>query len=1125
MLGPLATGIVSNTLTENVPLLSEGILNNATVVAANSSMEVTAHVSSNLSIVLNSTTEFLNSTANSTLSTISSSGLLGFEITGTSLALIGAAIAVGAAGIASAIGAGITGATGARAVSEDPKNFSTALLFQALPQTQGIYGFLISILILLGAGIIGATKNISLAQGLGALGAGLAVGIAAISAIGQGIACSSAIGTVSEDRKLFGKSILFSVLPETQALYGFIISILILIGIGLFGGAEKSIPMVAGWAAIGAGLAAGIAGISALGQGIAASTGIGAVMEKSKSFGKSILFAVLPETQALYGFIIAILILIGFGILGVPSTELPLALGLFAIAAGLSVGIAAISAIGQGIAASAGISAVTEDDKMFGKSILFSVLPETQALYGFLVAVLILVGGGIIGAVKLGVTTPIGLVAIGASLAVGLAALSAIGQGVSAASGIAAVTQKKEMFGKSIIFSIIPETQALMGFLIAILLLIGSGIMGAFNLGLTMPMAMIAVGAGLAVGLAAVSAVGQGSVVSSSISAVTKDSKMFGKSLLFSVLPQTQALYGFLIAILLMVGGGLIGAAKTGLSPAIGLMGIGAGLAVGLAAVSAIGQGIAAASAVSAVSSDSKMFGKGILFSVLPETQALYGFLIAILLMVGGGLVGVVKTEITLAMGLVSLGAGLAVGLAAVSAIGQGIAASSGVSATAKNPKVFGKAILFSVLPETQALYGFLIAILLLIGGGILAGVDLGLNTAAGLIAVGASLSVGFAAVSAIGQGIAASTGTEVTSNEPKAFGKSVLFSVLPETQALYGFLIAILLLIGSGIMGGIKLGIETPMGLVAIGAGLAVGLAGISAIGQGFAASSGIISLKQNPKMFGKSILFSVLPETQALYGFLIAILLLVGGGLFGVIKPGLTLPVGLVAIGAGLAVGLAGMSAVGQGIVASSGIASVTEKSKMFGKGILFSVLPETQALYGFLISVLLLIGGGLLGQFNPGLTVPIGLVAMGAGLAVGIAAFSAVGQGIAASSGIGSVTENEKMFGKSILYSVLPETQALYGTIIAILMMTGVGLMGVLKEGITLMQGLGGIGIGLAIGLAAVSAVGQGVVSASSIGAVLRSSKSMGKSIVLSVIPETYAIFGLLISILMMLGIGIL
>ncbi|MFT4304862.1 MAG: hypothetical protein ACMXX8_02115, partial [Candidatus Woesearchaeota archaeon] len=241
MIGPISNGI-ENTIYEKIPLLSNEIINNGNIVTEASvvAVENTTNVVSNLTNVATDIAINASNVTNSTLST----GIFGYEITGTSLALVGAAVAVGAAGIASAIGAGITGATGARAVAEDPKNFSTALLFQALPQTQGIYGFLISILILLGAGVIGASGDITLAQGLGALGAGLAVGIAAISAIGQGIASSSAIGTVSQDRKLFGKSILFSVLPETQALYGFIISILILIGIGLFGGGVTDLPMV-----------------------------------------------------------------------------------------------------------------------------------------------------------------------------------------------------------------------------------------------------------------------------------------------------------------------------------------------------------------------------------------------------------------------------------------------------------------------------------------------------------------------------------------------------------------------------------------------------------------------------------------------------------------------------------------------------------------------------------------------------------------------------------------------------------------------------------------------------------------------------------------------------------------
>lgn len=1052
-------------------------------------------------------------------------GMFEGQITGAGVAMVGAGIAVSVAGLASAIGAGIVGAAGAKSVAEDPKNFSTSLLFQALPQTQGIYGFLIAILILLGAGVVGAAKDITLAQGLGALGAGLAVGLGAVSAIGQGIAAAAGIGAVGQDKKMFGKGILFSVLPETQALYGFIISILILIGMGLFGAAKGNVTMVMGWAAIGAGLAAGIAALSAIGQGIAAAGGIGAVLEKGKTFGKSILFAVLPETQALYGFIIAILILIGFGILGSPLGELSMGVGMFAVAAGLSVGIAALSAIGQGIAAASGIGAVAKDDKVFGKGILFSVLPETQALYGFLIAVLLLVGGGIVGGAKAGIDTALGVIAIGASLSVGISALSAIGQGISAAAGISAVAERKEMFGKSIIFSIIPETQALMGFLIAILILIGTGVIGAAKAGLTIPMGLVAIGAGLAVGIAAISAVGQGSVITSGIAAVAKDAKMFGKSLLFGVLPQTQALYGFLIAILLLVGGGIIGATKAGLTTAVGLVAIGAGLSVGLGAISAIGQGIAASSGVTAAAKDKKMFGKSILFSVLPETQALYGFLIGILLLVGGGIMGAAQAGLSIAVGLVALGAGLSVGVAAISAIGQGTVAASGIGATLEKPKTFGKAILFSVLPETQALYGFLIAVLLLVGGGIMGAVKVGITTPMGIVALGAALAVGLASISAIGQGAAASSGIGSVTENPEMFGKSIIFSIIPETQALMGFLIAILILIGSGLMGAVKLGLTSAMGIISIGAGLAIGLAAISAVGQGFVVSSGIGTVAKDKKMFGKALLFGVLPQTQALYGFLVAILLLVGGGVIGAIKPGIELPIGLLAMGAGLAVGLGAISAVGQGIVAASGVNVVGQNNRMFGKGILFSVLPETQALYGFLVAILLLVGGGVVGTLKAGLTLPAGLIAVGAGLSIGIAAISAIGQGLAASSGIGAVSEKEKMFGRGILFSVLPETQALYGIIISILLMTGAGLLGSLKAGITWLQGIGAIGVGLTMGFAAISAIGQGVVAAGSVGASLRDQKSMGKGLVLSVIPETYAIFGLLIAILVMLGLKLI
>ena len=63
---------------------------------------------------------------------------------------------------------------------------------------------------------------------------------------------------------------------------------------------------------------------------------------------------------------------------------------------------------------------------------------------------------------------------------------------------------------------------------------------------------------------------------------------------------------------------------------------------------------------------------------------------------------------------MLAIGAGLAIGLAALgSAIGQGISAAAAASATAEKPDIFGKMLIFAALPETQAIYGLIIAYLL----------------------------------------------------------------------------------------------------------------------------------------------------------------------------------------------------------------------------------------------------------------------------------------------------------------------------------------------------------------------------------------------------------------------------
>ena len=64
---------------------------------------------------------------------------------------------------------------------------------------------------------------------------------------------------------------------------------------------------------------------------------------------------------------------------------------------------------------------------------------------------------------------------------------------------------------------------------------------------------------------------------------------------------------------------------------------------------------------------------------------------------------------------MLAIGAGLAIGIAAFgSAIGQGIAASAAAAATSEKPEGFGKFLILAALPETQAIYGLIIAYLIL---------------------------------------------------------------------------------------------------------------------------------------------------------------------------------------------------------------------------------------------------------------------------------------------------------------------------------------------------------------------------------------------------------------------------
>ena len=65
-------------------------------------------------------------------------------------------------------------------------------------------------------------------EGLFAIGAGLAVGLAGIgTGLGQKDAAAAAIGAISEDRSMFGKAIIFVALPESIVIFGLVIAFMV----------------------------------------------------------------------------------------------------------------------------------------------------------------------------------------------------------------------------------------------------------------------------------------------------------------------------------------------------------------------------------------------------------------------------------------------------------------------------------------------------------------------------------------------------------------------------------------------------------------------------------------------------------------------------------------------------------------------------------------------------------------------------------------------------------------------------------------------------------------------------------------------------------------------------------
>ncbi|MCF7846632.1 MAG: V-type ATP synthase subunit K [Candidatus Gracilibacteria bacterium] len=148
---------------------------------------------------------------------------------GLIFSILGALFAVVLGGMGSSIGIKLAGQKAAGVLAEKPSMFGSLVTMVVLPGSQGIYGLLIAILILNQIGALGGEiVELTMSNGLSFLVAGLIIGLLGLtSAMFQGRVVAAAIGGLARDESIFGGAITMSVLIETYAIFGLLISIFI----------------------------------------------------------------------------------------------------------------------------------------------------------------------------------------------------------------------------------------------------------------------------------------------------------------------------------------------------------------------------------------------------------------------------------------------------------------------------------------------------------------------------------------------------------------------------------------------------------------------------------------------------------------------------------------------------------------------------------------------------------------------------------------------------------------------------------------------------------------------------------------------------------------------------------
>jgi V/A-type H+/Na+-transporting ATPase subunit K len=133
------------------------------------------------------------------------------------------------------------------------------------------------------------------------------------------------------------------------------------------------------------------------------------------------------------------------------------------------------------------------------------------------------------------------------------------------------------------------------------------------------------------------------------------------------------------------------------------------------------------------------------------------------------------------------------------------------------------------------------------------------------------------------------------------------------------------------------------------------------------------------------------------------------------------------------------------------------------------------------------------------------------------------SAIGIGLAGQASSGVMSEDPEKFGSLLILVALPGTQGIYGFLSAFLVILKLGLTGGELASPTMYQGWQILIACLPIAFTGLmSGIHQGKVCTSGVYMVAKQPKDLMKPVIMAALVETYAVLGLLITILLLNGI---